>query len=107
MWAATSANGSTYSAATCCRSSFGSDARSLRSGGHRRNNLFTIFEVVASGPSLTLADRAKDAGLPITTAHRLLREWVRWGGLVRNEDGNSLALKRWRLGVRRPTAARR
>ena len=43
--------------------------------------------------------------LPLSTAHRLVAEWVAWGGLVRGDDGRyRVGIKLWRLGVRQPTA---
>jgi DNA-binding IclR family transcriptional regulator len=44
--------------------------------------------------ALSLSELARRTGLPLTTAHRLVGELVRWGGLERGEDG------RYRIGLR-------
>jgi DNA-binding IclR family transcriptional regulator len=69
--------------------------------------LFAIADAFEGGRELTLSDVAHRAGLPLSTTHRLLGDWVQWGGLVKGEDGRySLGLRIWRLGVRQPTARR-
>src|SRR6185295_7275315 len=45
-------------------------------------------------PLLTLTEIAQRAGLPLTTAHRLVGELARWGALERGPDG------RYRVGLR-------
>jgi DNA-binding IclR family transcriptional regulator len=45
-------------------------------------------------PALTLTEIAAVVGLPLSTAHRLVGELVRWGALERGEDG------RYRIGLR-------
>ncbi|MDQ2698156.1 MAG: IclR family transcriptional regulator, partial [Actinomycetota bacterium] len=56
---------------------------------------------------LTLTEIAARADLPLSTAHRLVEEWVRWGGLTRGADGRyRIGMRFWRLGVRAPTARR-
>lgn len=37
--------------------------------------------------SLTLSDLARRAGLPVSTAHRLVGDLLAWGGLERGDDG--------------------
>jgi DNA-binding IclR family transcriptional regulator len=44
--------------------------------------------------AFSLSELARRAGLPLTTAHRLIGELARWGGLERGEDG------RYRIGLR-------
>ncbi|MEF2978601.1 IclR family transcriptional regulator [Subtercola sp. YIM 133946] len=70
--------------------------------------LFAIadaFLVAPEASSLTLTAIAERAQLPLSTAHRLVGEWVHWGGLVRTDDGRySLGLRLWELGVQAPTA---
>ncbi len=44
--------------------------------------------------AFSLSELARRTGLPLTTAHRLVGELVRWGGLERGEDG------RYRIGLR-------
>ena len=59
----------------------------------------------AAASALSLTTIAQRAELPLSTAHRLVGEWVAWGGLVRNDDGRySLGLRLWELGVKAPTA---
>ncbi len=71
--------------------------------------LFAIADAFDQpGPgALTLSEIAARADLPLSTAHRLLDQWVRWGGLVRGGDGRyRIGMRFWRLGVRAPTARR-
>ena len=69
--------------------------------------VFAVADAFEHGDALTLSDVARRAGLPVSTTHRLLKEWVAWGGLVRGDDGRyRVGLKLWRLGVRQPTARR-
>lgn len=69
--------------------------------------VFAIADAFEQGDQLSLSEVARRAGLPVSTAHRLLAEWVEWGGLVRGEDGRyRVGMKLWRLGVRHPTARR-
>ena len=69
--------------------------------------LFAVIDVFQTGDELTLTDVARRAGLPLSTTHRLLAEWVEWGGLARDDDGRyRIGMKLWRLGVRHPTARR-
>jgi DNA-binding IclR family transcriptional regulator len=51
---------------------------------------------------LTLAELAARTGLPKPTAHRLLGELVRWGGVERTERGYRLSLRLFVLGQRAP-----
>ena len=53
--------------------------------------------------TLTLAEIAERAELPVSTAHRLATRLVEWGGLERTPSGYRLGLKLWRLGTRQPT----
>ncbi|CAN5250265.1 IclR family transcriptional regulator [soil metagenome] len=72
------------------------------------SKLFAIldaFTIAPAAPSLTLTAIAQRAGLPLSTAHRLVGEWVAWGGVTRNDDGRySLGLRLWELGVQTPPA---
>ncbi len=69
--------------------------------------VFAIADAFERGGELTLSEVARRANLPPSTAHRLLAEWVSWGGLVRGDDGRyRVGMKLWRLGVRQPTARR-
>lgn len=67
--------------------------------------VFAIADAFERGDELTLSEVARRADLPVSTAHRLLAEWVAWGGLLRGDDGRyRVGMKLWRLGARQPTA---
>ncbi|KZE94735.1 HTH-type transcriptional repressor AllR [Agromyces sp. NDB4Y10] len=69
--------------------------------------LFAIADAFVGRESLSLSDIAARARLPLSTAHRLVAEWVAWGGLVRGDDGRyRVGMRLWQLGVRQPTALR-
>lgn len=71
------------------------------------SRLFAIADAFEGGDGLTLSDVARRAKLPLSTTHRLLADWVEWGGLVRGDDGRyRVGIKLWKLGVRQPTARR-
>jgi DNA-binding IclR family transcriptional regulator len=54
---------------------------------------------------LSLTEIAARANLPLSTAHRLVSDWVEWGGLVRGDDGMyRVGMRLWKLGVRAPAA---
>lgn len=79
----------------------GADSRSVA------EKLFAIADAFVGRESLSLSDIASRAALPLSTAHRLVGEWVEWGGLVRGDDGRyRVGMRLWRLGVRQPTALR-
>jgi DNA-binding IclR family transcriptional regulator len=70
--------------------------------------LFAVLDAFTAqtpAASLSLSAIAERAGLPLSTTHRLVGEWVRWGGLARQEDGRySLGMRLWEVGVQTPTA---
>jgi DNA-binding IclR family transcriptional regulator len=69
--------------------------------------LFAIADAFGTAGDLSLSEVAERAGLPLSTAHRLLRSWVEWGGIVRDDDGlYHVGMRLWKLGVRAPTARR-
>lgn len=69
--------------------------------------IFAIADVFGSAAELSLTEIAQRADLPLSTAHRLLADWVHWGGIVRGEDGlYRVGMRLWKLGVRAPTARR-
>lgn len=69
--------------------------------------LFAIADAFERGDELTLTEIAGRAGLPMSTAHRLLREWVEWGGITTAGGGRyRVGIKLWRLAVRQPSARR-
>jgi DNA-binding IclR family transcriptional regulator len=79
----------------------GADSRSVA------EKLFAIADAFAGREDLSLSEIASRARIPLSTAHRLVGEWVEWGGLVRGEDGRyRVGMRLWRLGVRQPTALR-
>jgi DNA-binding IclR family transcriptional regulator len=63
----------------------------------------------AFGPTrqaMRLSQIARHAGLPPSTAHRLLGELVAWGGLERDENGcYRIGLRLWELGALAPRGA--
>jgi DNA-binding IclR family transcriptional regulator len=70
--------------------------------------LFAIldaFTAPATATSLSLTVIAERSGIPLSTAHRLVAEWVKWGGLSRQDDGRyTLGMRLWEVGVQTPTA---
>lgn len=59
----------------------------------------------ADHPCLTLTELAGRAGLPLTTAHRLVAELVGWGALERRPDGTYVVGRRlWHLGLLAPVS---
>ncbi|WP_394553795.1 IclR family transcriptional regulator [Agromyces sp. MMS24-JH15] len=69
--------------------------------------LFAIADAFERGDELTLSEIAARAALPLSTAHRLVGEWLAWGGLVRADDGTyRVGIKLWRLSVRQPSSRR-
>jgi DNA-binding IclR family transcriptional regulator len=82
-------------------------AGGARDGRSVADKLFAIIDAVARLGDPSLSEIAHETGLPLSTAHRLLSEWERWGGVVRDDDGRySVGMQLWRLGVRQPTARR-
>ncbi len=69
--------------------------------------IFAIADAFGTAGELSLTEIAQRAELPLSTTHRLLAEWVAWGGMVRGEDGlYRVGMRLWKLGVRAPTARR-
>jgi DNA-binding IclR family transcriptional regulator len=83
------------------------DARAA-AGPSVASRLFAIldaFTTPTAARALSLTEIAERAGLPRSTAHRMIAEWVEWGGLTRLDDGRySLGLRLWEIGVQTPTA---
>jgi DNA-binding IclR family transcriptional regulator len=81
-----------------------------RSHGDDRSvaeKVFAIADAFGTAGELSLTEIAQRAGLPLSTAHRLVSEWVKWGGVVRGDDGlYRVGMRLWKLGVRAPTARR-
>jgi DNA-binding IclR family transcriptional regulator len=60
----------------------------------------------ARHPTLRLAEIARGAGLPMSTAHRLVGELVAWGALSRLDDGSyAIGRRLWRLGLLAPASS--
>jgi DNA-binding IclR family transcriptional regulator len=82
----------------------GADAR----GPSVASRMFAVidtFTTPTAAQSLTLTAIAERAGLPLSTTHRLVSEWMAWGGITRLADGRyCLGLKLWESGVQTPTA---
>lgn len=54
-------------------------------------------------PRLTLSEVARAAGLPLSTAHRLVGELTAWGALERGEDAlYRIGLRLWEVGALAP-----
>ncbi|HEV7849362.1 MAG TPA: IclR family transcriptional regulator [Mycetocola sp.] len=76
-----------------------------RSVAARLFAILDAFTAPTQASSLTLTAIADRAGLPLSTTHRMVAEWVSWGGLARQEDGRySLGMRLWEVGVQTPTA---
>ena len=54
-------------------------------------------------PALTLSDISRSVDVPLSTAHRLVRELCSWGALERDDDGRyRIGLRIWELGALAP-----
>jgi DNA-binding IclR family transcriptional regulator len=54
-------------------------------------------------PAMTLSELSRQAGVPLSTAHRMVNELVEWGALERAEDGcYRIGLRLWELGALAP-----
>jgi DNA-binding IclR family transcriptional regulator len=57
----------------------------------------------AERPELMLTEIARRAGLPLTTAHRIVGELTEWGALERATDGRyRIGLRLWEVGALAP-----
>jgi DNA-binding IclR family transcriptional regulator len=57
----------------------------------------------ATRRELTLTQLASMTGMPLSTAHRLIKELVAWGALERAEDGSyRIGLRLWEIGSLAP-----
>lgn len=69
--------------------------------------VFAIADAFGTARELSLTEIAQRARLPLSTTHRLVAEWVAWGGIVKGEDGlYRVGMRLWKLGVRAPSARR-
>lgn len=59
----------------------------------------------AEHPALPLSALARRAGLPLSTAHRLVAELAAWGALDRSQDGSYVVGRRlWDVGLLAPVS---
>lgn len=83
-----------------------------RSSDDRRSVARRIFSIADAfsgsvADDLTLGEIARLSRLPLSTTHRLVNEWVEWGGLIRTDEGKyRIGMRLWKLGVRAPIARR-
>lgn len=71
------------------------------SGDSLLTRVMRILEVFASTPSPSVADVARGAGLPVSTAHRLVREMLEHGLLERDDERHlRMGVRLWELSVR-------
>ncbi|MGY1641950.1 IclR family transcriptional regulator [Geodermatophilus sp. SYSU D00703] len=78
----------------------GEPARPRTSGG----KLLAVLDAFTpERPALTLSEIARIVDVPLSTAHRLVGELRRWGGLERDADGRfRVGLRLWELGALAP-----
>lgn len=54
-------------------------------------------------PELTLSQLSRRSGIPLSTAHRIVDELLRWGAVERDADGRyRIGLRLWELGALAP-----
>jgi len=76
-----------------------------RSVAARLFAILDAFTAPSTATSLSLTAISQRTGIPLSTTHRLVAEWVKWGGLARQDDGRySLGMRLWEVGVQTPTA---
>lgn len=83
--------------------------RSEGDGRSLAEKIFAVADAFVGGGSedLTLTEISQRANLPLSTAHRIVGDWVSWGGIMRGDDGRyRIGMRLWKLGVRAPTARR-
>ncbi len=67
----------------------------------RALQLLSVFS--AQRPAMTLSDLSRQAGLPVSTVHRMLTELLAWGALERGADGRyRIGLRLWEVGSLAP-----
>jgi DNA-binding IclR family transcriptional regulator len=65
--------------------------------------LRVLAAFTADRPELGLTELSRRAGLPLSTAHRLVGELADWGALERGEDGRyRVGLRLWEVGALAP-----
>jgi IclR family acetate operon transcriptional repressor len=77
------------------------DGREAKSMLARALDVLDVFDSAHS--ELRLTQIARRAGLPLSTAHRIVGELVAWGGLERNENRYRIGLRIFELGTIAPS----
>lgn len=85
----------------------GQDAAGNGAGSPPRSLAGKALDVLAAfdvrHPELNLARISRRCGLPLTTAHRLVRDLTRWGALERDENGcYHIGLRLWEIASLAP-----
>lgn len=72
------------------------------------SKIFAVLDTFGdTQASLRLTDIAQRSGLPMPTAHRMVGELVKWGGLERSEDGSyRIGRRMWAIGSVSPCMRR-
>src|SRR4051794_8593503 len=75
-----------------------------RPGAGVSTRLFAVLDAFdGRHRELRLSEIAERADLPVPTAHRLVRDLVAWGALVRTDRGYVIGPRLWDLGLLAPT----
>lgn len=74
------------------------------SGATAGGKLLAVLDAFSRDrPALTLSQIARSAGLPVSTAHRIVAELTAWGGLERDDGGHyRIGLRVFELGALAP-----
>jgi DNA-binding IclR family transcriptional regulator len=65
--------------------------------------LHLLGAFTAQRPAMRLSELSRHAGVPLSTAHRMLNQLVDWGALERDEDGYyRIGLRLWELAALAP-----
>jgi DNA-binding IclR family transcriptional regulator len=74
-----------------------------RTGPVLARGLALLGAFSAGRPTMTLSELARQAGVPVSTAHRLAGELVAWGALERDAAGGyRVGLRLWEIGALAP-----
>ncbi|MEX0428624.1 IclR family transcriptional regulator [Nocardioides sp. DS6] len=81
--------------------------KKIRTGEEDRRSLSTrTMDVLASfdarHPRRTLSDIARATGLPLSTAHRIVTDLLRWGALEETSAGYQVGIRLWETATRAP-----
>ena len=65
--------------------------------------LHLLGAFTAQHPAMTLTELSRHAGVPLSTAHRMVNQLVEWGALERDEAGYyRVGLRLWELAALAP-----